>query len=674
MASNKGIARRSYELYENFRAQRSPWMQEVSMDSNYYWSNQWTLEEKNDLAMRGKAPLVFNIVRPHVDTKKGIITANRPAFRSIPRGDEDVGIASVWDNMLSYIWYISKGQMQFGEVIHDYCVPGIGWFMVDLDPFADEGNGEVIVRHVPYHHVYVDPTARLKDLSDARRIIVSVRIPREAAVLLYPDKKNLIKRATADGVDDWPDVTHTSESGIITPGSYDYTDRYTQDYVRIIELYELSYRPYYKVRYDPGMAPEYIEKAIFEKDTSAIVEAEEVLLKRCKRTTTVGQEHVIADEILPIDDFPLVPIVNVHTNTPYPHGDVREMRDPQNEKNKRRMVIINHAMSAGTNRTMAADGTVDVKMWERKAGIPGAVLTYTAMPNVDKPSPFPSEQLPNAFFAMEERSVRDAEYLTGIHPVMMGDPTNAPDTYRATLMMEETGTRRIRGNDMATIENALSRLGCVVLQVAQNHYTKEKIVRVIGENGAMTRFVVNQAELDDRGNMVRTTNDLSVGQFDVICVGGSTLPSNRMAQLEMYEQWYSMGLVDREAVLRKADLPDVDEILQRVGEVQQLQGALSQQGEEIKNLQGILQTLRRQLIQQDIKMTEKEYELLKQAELVAVQAQAKVAKALMVSRADSFAKSLTASQGMIEGQLRTKAQAHLEVLKARESKGEGSSE
>jgi len=491
--------------------------------------------------------------------------------------------------------------------------------------------------------------------------------------LMYPDQATLIDSATADGDSDWPDASMSSTKNIVTPGSYDYTDEATRDYVRIIERYEVGHFPYYAVYYDDRTYPEYVEKKAFDSDTSAKVEADEVLLKRCRRVITIGQEHVVADEILPIDDFPIIPMVNIHTNTPYPIGDVRSLRDPQDEKNKRRMVIINHAMSAGTNRVITAEGLVDVDLWERKIGMPGAVLEYSPMPNVDKPSPFPVEQLPNALFHMEERSVHDAEYIDGIHPIMMGNPEGAPDTYRATMMMEETGTRRIRGNDLATIEHSLARLGRVALQMAQHLYRQEKIIRVVGENGAMTRFVVNKAEIDDRGNIIRVANDLSIGQFDVICIGGSTMPSNRMAELEMYENWYSMGLVDKEAVLRKANVPDVDEILGRIGEVQQMQGALEQQSEEIKNLQGILQSLRRQLIQQDIKFTEKEFELLKQAELVAVQAQAKVMKAIMGARQDTFSRSLSASQKMIEGQMRTKADAEIKVLRARADKKEGQS-
>lgn len=672
MAKLKGkkLARETYELFDHFRSQRRSWENEVAKDNAYYLGNQWTEAEKTDLQIRGKAPLVFNIIRGHVDGKKGIMAANAPRFKCFPRGDEDTGISTVMDKVLDYIWYISNGRMQLLQAAHEYCVGGLGWMQTDIDPFADDNNGEVVVRYLPWPYVYVDPTAHRRDFSDARRIFVSMRVPRETARMMYPDKKVQIARAEADGDSDWAGVSMTSESGIITPADYDYTDANTQDYVRIIERYELVYELMYKVYDSDAIHPVYMLKEDFQNyELTTDQEADEVLLKRCRRVITIGQSIVIADEILPIDDFPLVPFVNVHTHTPYPHGDVRDLRDPQDEKNKRRMVIIHHAMAAGTNRVLAAEGTVDPELWERKLSVPGAVLTYTGLPGVQPPQPFPTEQLPNAFFAMEEKSERDIEAITGVYPSMLGDPTNSPDTYRATLMMEEAGTRRIRGNDMAVFEHGLSRLGSVTLQLAQNHYSFDKTIRIIGEGSEVTKFVVNKVESDDVGRVKRVINDISIGRFDVICTAGSTMPTNRMAEEEKYKEYFSIGLVDREGALRKMDVADPDAILARFGELAQLQGALEQQGEDSKKLQGIIQTLQRQLIQQDIKMTEKEYELLKQAELLAVQAQTKVAKVLMTARADTFSKELSGTRDLIERETRTKANAALEVLKAKKKEG-----
>lgn len=675
MAKKKNEARMSYELYESFRRNRAPWISEVKTDYDYYWGKQWTDQQKKELAIRGKAPLVFNIIGPHIDTKKSIITAQSPSFRCVPRGDEDVGIAQVWNNMLSYIWYHSSGQLQFQQAIHDYCVAGVGWLQADVDPFADDGHGEVVVRYVPYNFVYPDPTCLRKDFSDSRRIIVSMRLPRETAIFMYPDQKEKILKVHSDSETDWEGVGMQTTSGIITPNDYDYNDEKTEDYVRIIERYEVSQHEMLAVYLPDRLEPVYMTPKEYKNGGYAdngLVEADEVYKKRCRRVVSVGESAEISDELMSVSDYPLIPMVNIHTMTPYPHGDVRYLRDPQDEKNKRRMVIIHHAMSAGTNRTIAPRGSVDVPEWERKASIPGGVLEYDALPGIEAPKAFPVEQLPSALFHMEETSMRDAEYIDGIYPTMMGNPTDAPETYRATLMLEETGTRRIRGNDLATVEHALGRLGKVVLEMGQSLYTAEKIIRVIGENGKMAQHVVNVPVMDQSGTIIRTTNDLSIGQFDVVCIGGSTLPTNRMAQLEMYEQWHDKGIVDREAVIRKADIPDAEEILARMSEVAQLTGALEQQGEEIKSLQGLLQTLKRQMMQQDMKITEKEFELLKQAELIALQAQAKVAKALMSQRAEGFTKELNSSKKAILANSQVKAAAELSVLSAQNKpKAEG---
>lgn len=671
--SKKWLARENYELFDSFRSERRNWAYEVSRDTAYYLGKQWSAEEEQDLLKRGKAPLVMNIIRPHIDGKKGIIAANTPKFKCLPRGDEDTGVSKVFDNVMDYIWYISSGRMQMLQTIHEYCVGGLGYMQADIDPFADYNRGEVVVRYIPYNYVYPDPTTRRMDFSDSRRIFLSMRIPRETGVMMYPDQKVKIMKAPSDSESDYPASGLYGNSGIITPEDYEYTDSSTRDYIRIIERYELGYYDFYAVHLPDKPNPIYVEASEYNKAEYVGASADQLLLKRCRRITSIADSVLISDEIMPIDDFPIVPFVNVHTNTPYPHGDVRDLRDPQDEKNKRRMVIIHHAMAAGTNRTIAPEGTVDIPLWERKVSIPGSVLTYSMLPGGQTPQPFPSEQLPNAFFHMEEKSERDIDFISGIHPSMLGDPVNAPDTYRATLMLEESGTRRIRGNDMSVIEHGLSRLGRVVLQLAQYHYRLEKVMRIIGEDNDMVRFVVNKPEYDEKtGRVTRTINDLSIGQFDVICIAGSTLPTNKMAEEQKYHEMYQMNLVDRELAIRKSDIADPDALIARFGEIAQLQGALEQSSEENKSLAGILQTLKRQLVQQEIKMSAKEFELLRQAELIVIQAQGKIAKALMGARSDVFSKRLSDLEKIAAHDMKTKLGAATEVQKARSGDKEGS--
>ena len=102
--------------------------------------------------------------------------------------------------------------------------------------------------------------------------------------------------------------------------------------------------------------------------------------------------------------------------------------------------------------------------------------------------------------------------------------------------------------------------------------------------------------VDDKTGEVKVINDITIGKYDLVVVAGSTLPSNRYAELEFYMDAYSKGLVDRQEVLKKTEIFDIDGVMQRMDTIAQLQGQLKQAGEQIKKLSGDLQTRDRESV------------------------------------------------------------------------------
>ena len=62
--------------------------------------------------------------------------------------------------------------------------------------------------------------------------------------------------------------------------------------------------------------------------------------------------------------------------------------------------------------------------------------------------------------------------------MMMGDTAAAPQTYKATISLDEYGQRKIRSK-LADIETSLQRMGEVIVPFIQQLYTQEKIIRLI---------------------------------------------------------------------------------------------------------------------------------------------------------------------------------------------------
>ena len=66
-----------------------------------------------------------------------------------------------------------------------------------------------------------------------------------------------------------------------------------------------------------------------------MIEVVEVLSTKIKLCVIIG-ETKLYERILPIDKYPVVPFMNIHTRTPYPMSDVRIVKGMQEYINKTR--------------------------------------------------------------------------------------------------------------------------------------------------------------------------------------------------------------------------------------------------------------------------------------------------------------------------------------------------
>jgi len=127
-------------------------------------------------------------------------------------------------------------------------------------------------------------------------------------------------------------------------------------------------------------------------------------------------------------------------------------------------------------------------------------------------------------------------------------------------------------------------------------------------NNRPTEIQINHPLYDDVGNLMGKVNDITIGKYDVIVLSGSTLPSNRWARFEYYMQLYSSGLIDQIEVLKQTDVADMEGVLERVGQMKQMQQQVQAQAEQIKDLKGDLQTAQRESLHDRKRVEVKEFE------------------------------------------------------------------
>ena len=333
-----------------------------------------------------------------------------------------------------------------------------------------------------------------------------------------------------------------------------------------------------------------------------VVDKVQFYSSRIKQTCVAG-DKLLYETVLPdaITEYPVVPFHFKWTGTPYPISAVSPLIGKQQEINKAHQIMVHNASLGSSLRWMYEEGSIEAELWEKYSSSPGALLPIR--PGVERPTPVVPAPLSSAFYQIVQQGKSDMEYLAGIYSSMMGDSSQAGETYRGMLALDEYGTRRIKQWMTTSIEPGLRQLGKLVLQFSQSTYTAYKRFRLIQASGISEseEREVNIPIYNDMGEAIGKSMDIESLKYDVRVVQGSTLPVNRWAYLEELKQLMQLGVVDDIAVLAETDIKNKENIVKRKSLYSQLQGQVQQLSESIKDKEGTIETLERQLVQAGIK-------------------------------------------------------------------------
>jgi len=648
------IVDKTHSLWRTYSNKRELWAQSAQEDAEFRLGRQWSAEQQRILLERGQAPLVVNRIHPAVEAAKALLTSGKPQFRVSPREDSDNKIAQVFNGLLEYMWYISDGTQALRNTIDDYYTMGLGAMMVYIDPLKDFGRGEVCVKDIDPLDVYIDPNSRDRLGDDAENIIVSRLFTKEQAMRMYPQYENAIKTAQSDLHSDRPTTTRIDDKGIAFPEdtstktdiNFGEASEYIRGYERYYkvwvkrfhvknnidkreevymeeEMEEYLARSAVKINGQPITDPKKAEGIIgqltqqydqavqkaemedadppqlpnIEQVTFAdlvkegLIETVSVPVQRVKMCVIMGDKYLYS-RILPMEHYPIVLFMNIHTRTPYPVSDVRMVKDMQEYINKTRSLIIAHATTSTNTKILIPAGSVDMQDFEQRWAQPGVAIEVDM--DSGAPQPVQPTPLPNTLYQNEQVAKTDIDHALGLYELMQGNSEAAPHTYKATVSLDEFGQRKIKSK-LQDIETGLVRLGKVAIPLMQQLYQAEKVIRLLQPNNSLTEVAINQKLYDDKTGEIEVINDISRGAFDVVVVTGSTLPTNRYAQLEMYMDAYEKGIIDKKEVLKKTEVFDMEGVLERTDLVGQLQGQLQGAQEEIKKLKGDMQTREREI-------------------------------------------------------------------------------
>lgn len=347
------------------------------------------------------------------------------------------------------------------------------------------------------------------------------------------------------------------------------------------------------------------EFKIMSKDklfASMIVDKIDFFGTRIKQSVVVG-DKTLYETYLPekIQEYPIVPFSFKWTGTPFPISAVSPLIGKQRELNKAHQLMVHNASLGSSLRWMHEEGSIDTDYWEQYASSPGALLPIR--PGSTPPTPVQPAPLSNAFYGIVNEGKGDMEYLAGIYGAMQGDTSSQHETYRGMLAMDEYGTRRVKQWLKNSIEPALKQLGVVTSQFTQSVYTAHKVFRIVQPSALQEdrQVEINVPIYNDLGEAVGKFKDYATGKFDIRVVAGSTLPVNRWAYLDELKSLMQLGVIDDIALLAETDIRNKEQIAKRKSMYSQLRGQAESAQNQLKDAQGTIETLERQLVQAGIK-------------------------------------------------------------------------
>ena len=295
-------------------------------------------------------------------------------------------------------------------------------------------------------------------------------------------------------------------------------------------------------------------------------------MPRIRMAVTCG-DIVFDKGILPISDYPLIPYYNSHDGVSTGVSEVMFLVDPQKAENAITNLIIQNIATSTNAPWVYEEGSIDEAKLKENGSVQGGAVSFR--PGAPAPVRSAPAPIPQALFAYPQELKSHMEYVSGSFSMSQGASEDAPSTYRATLQIEEWAARKL-GKKRRMISSSLKRAGNVVLSLMQKVYTQPDMIRIVGMEGIDKKTQINL------NTPLGILNDVTAGAYDVQIVDDSTMATSVMAREGINLERFKLGLIDRMQYILEGNFKNKEELLSRMAEINQAQGTIQGQQQEMK--------------------------------------------------------------------------------------------
>lgn len=600
---NKKLLGKLQEWWTQAREAHSINRQEQALDSDFYDGLQWSDEDAAELRARGQAPLVYNRVKPAVDWIIGTEKRSRFDFKVLARRDEESESADRKTGLLKYLADTSNIPYHRSMAFMDAVKVGIGW--TESGVRNDSTDEKIFTRHESWRNMWYDPLSVEPDLSDARYVFRSKYIDLDIAQEMFPSRKYELE-AAAESVGSFVEEDEDQEflysrsgsTGNTTLKGKGYVDGSTvfnrRERVRMIECWYRVPKGKSLLRGDRFNGVEYDKTN--QEHIRAVDEGVASVYDSLQMEVRCA---VFTDDVL-LQDMPSPYRHNRFPFTVYwgyrrgrdrmPYGVIRNIRDPQENLNKRMSKALHILSSAQI--IAEADATSDWDDVREEMARPDGIILLDGRKGARFES-IVDKSLAREHVSLMEIDAQMIQDVSGITDENMGRTTNAVSGRAVTARQEQGAV--ITTDLFDNLRFAMQQQGEIMLSLVEQFMDYTQTIRVLGDNGQPEYMDLNLPVVDPVTGEVRILNDITATQADFIMDQQEYRATQRRAMFDMFAELFksmdpeiTIKLLD--LMFEYSDLPGREEIVSRIRKINgETDPAKKNDPEEMARIQAELQ-------------------------------------------------------------------------------------
>lgn len=556
------------------------WKEECRSNRAFYYGDQITPEEKEELKKRGQYEIAVNKIRKSIRNIVGMLSASLPQYQIVPMSSNDLHTAAIGNKAIRWVWKNSNGVNTFKRWIKNAAVDNMSYLFVYLDM-----KQRILFKLLSFSEVIPDPSSTDPFFEDATAIIIKRAITIENARTYYnvPNDIALTYEYSTPGPADMLDAQFTMFLGQIIS-----TDR---QYINLYEIYE----------------------KVYERSSDGTVQT------RIRKKTVIGMNYVVS-EMLPssISEYPIIPLYVDKGENPYAKGEVFFVKDLQRFLNKCLGVTILNAQLMSSPKVFVHEHDIpnnDSAKFSSNFAKPGSVSVIAD--GAEFPLVISGQPLNSAFFTMYQDAKMEMDVATIPGQMNQDSDIGKPMDLFTHRQMVLDGFKDF----MSNIEGAASQAGLVVLQYCRAYLQQGQLLRIMGEEDLQVRqsaslnlkdensvkqwidyqkkigkddeqiteeLSLMKKDSDTIDAITYFINDLNFDDYDVSVIAGSYTPSYEFALLHLMLELQQRGIVDAATVIQYLPVENRQELIERFDEIFRLTKQLEQSQEEAANYKKLL--------------------------------------------------------------------------------------